>query len=116
MASLPMKFHIEGLVETLKLGDRADDVIETMVGLYLAGDTGMFWPFFRAVLPGAGQGGYAAFEQTMVTARNRTMAERALPFLEKGKAFIAVGALHLPGEAGIVELLRKDGYTVTRID
>ena len=31
MASLPMEFHIKGLIETLKLGDRMDDVVETMI-------------------------------------------------------------------------------------
>ena len=48
----------------------------------------------------------------MVTARNRTMAERAMPFIDAGGAFIAVGALHLPGEEGLIELLRKKGYRV----
>ena len=43
---------MKGLVDTLKLGDRMDDVIETMIVLYARGDTGMFWPLFRAVLPG----------------------------------------------------------------
>jgi len=118
MASLPLAFHMEGLVETLKLGDRMDDVIETMIGLYLKGDTGMFWPFFRAVLPaGAGEeSGYSAFEETMITSRNATMTKSAEAFLDEGRAFIAVGALHLPGEAGLVELFRRDGYIVTRAD
>jgi len=116
MASLPMEFHIKGLVDTLKLGERIDDVNETMIVLYEQGDTGMFWPLFRAVLPdesGEGGDGYAAFDETMVKARNRTMAERAVPILERGNAFIAVGAMHLPGPDGLVELLRKQGYTVT---
>ncbi len=26
--------------------------------------------------------------------------------------FIAVGALHLPGENGVLELLKKEGYSV----
>lgn len=114
MASLPMEFHMRGLVDTLKLGDRIDDVIETMIVLYIEGDTGMFWPFFRAVLPSEddGDGGYAAFEETMVVARNQTMAQRAIPILAKGGAFVAVGALHLPGEQGLVSLLRQAGYTV----
>lgn len=118
MASLPMDFHIKGLVETLKLGDRMDDVIETMIVLYLNGDTGMFWPLFRAVLPSSSedQAGYAAFEETIVTARNRAMAEKAEPLLAQGNAFIAVGALHLPGPDGLVELFRKAGYEVTAVE
>jgi len=115
MASLPMDFHIRGLVDTLKLGDRMDDVIETMIVLYKREDTGMFWPLFRAVLPdSAGDAsGYAAFEEAMITTRNRTMADHAEPILARGNAFIAVGALHLPGPDGLIELLRRDGYTVS---
>ena len=119
MASLPMDFHIRGLVETLKLGDRIDDVIETMIVLYVNGDTGTFWPLFKTRDAGRGaedETGYAAFEQTMITERNKTMAEKADPILAKGNAFIAVGALHLPGRAGLVELLRDAGYTVTPVD
>jgi uncharacterized protein YbaP (TraB family) len=117
MASLPIDFHIRGLVDTLKLGDRADDMIETMIVLYQSGQTGMFWPLFRAVLPPGGEdeAGYAAFEETMVTARNRNMVAKAASILDEGDAFIAVGALHLPGPNGLVELLRKDGYTVSAI-
>lgn len=115
MASLPMDLHIEGLVETLRLGDRVADVLETMVVLYQAERVGMFWPFFRAVLPSGedGRSGYAVFEETMVNARNRTMAKGADEFLERGGAFIAVGALHLPGPEGLVALLRAAGYEVT---
>ena len=117
MASLPIEFHIRGLIDTLKLGDRVDDVVETMIVLYLEEETGMFWPFFRAALPGAGGGdaGFSAFEEAMVTARNRTMAERAMPFIDAGGAFVAVGALHLPGPEGLVALLREKGYRIGRI-
>jgi uncharacterized protein YbaP (TraB family) len=118
MASLPLEFHVQGLVETLRLGAGIDDVIETMIELYLAGDTGMFWPFFEAALPSGedGKSGYSAFEETMITARNGVMVSEAKPFLERGAAFIAVGALHLPGPDGVIEGLRKQGYTVTRAD
>lgn len=114
MASLPMDFHIRGLVDTLKLGDRVDDMIETMIVLYLEGDTAMFWPFFRVTLQSdeETEAGFAAFEETMVTARNRTMAEHAAPFIDAGGAFVAVGALHLPGKEGLVALLRDAGYSI----
>jgi uncharacterized protein YbaP (TraB family) len=29
---------------------------------------------------------------------------------------MAVGALHLPGPEGVVELLRKEGFTVTAVN
>ena len=117
MASLPMDFHIKGLVETLKLGDRMDDVVETMIVLYESEETGMFWPLFHAVLPDSGEDeeSYAAFEEAMITSRNRTMTANAAPFLDEGNAFIAVGALHLPGPDGVIELLRQDGYTVSAV-
>lgn len=50
--------------------------------------------------------------------RNRRMAERIAQRLhEQGKQvwFFAVGAGHLPGKDGIVERLRRAGFTVTRV-
>lgn len=51
----------------------------------------------------------------LIDDRNRTMVERLLPLLEEGRAFVAVGALHLPGEEGILSLLARRGYRVTRV-
>ncbi|MEE8499448.1 MAG: TraB/GumN family protein [Kiloniellales bacterium] len=47
-------------------------------------------------------------------ARNRTMAARLVERLAEGGAFVAVGALHLPGETGLVSLLADQGYRVER--
>jgi hypothetical protein len=118
MASLPLAFHMKGLVDTLKLGDKANDLNETMIVLYQRGEVGMFWPLFRVVLPDAesDKAGYAAFEQTMITNRNKVMVEHAEPILAKGNAFMAVGALHLPGPDGLVEDFRKAGYSVTAVN
>lgn len=116
--ALGREARARGLVETLALGERLDDVFETMIALYLEGKTGMIWPFIRAVAPQTqdAQSGYAAFDRALVRARNATMAERVAPILEAGGAFIAVGALHLPGEEGLVRLLREAGYAVERVD
>lgn len=115
MASLPMAFHMKGLVETLKLGDRINDVNETMIVLYQHGDTGMFWPFFHEALPSGedDSADYAAFQDTMINGRNKVMVEHAEPILARGNVFMAVGALHLPGPEGLVEEFRRAGYTVT---
>ena len=52
------------------------------------------------------------FERRLIIDRNRRMAERIEPHLEQGSAFIAVGALHLPGDDGLLRLLEQQGYTV----
>ena len=119
MASLSLEFHVRGLVETLSLGPLLEDVTATMTDLYVAGETGMIMPMLREAAPEGHERdaqGYADFEERIVLARNRIMAERAEPFLDEGHAFIAVGALHLPGDEGVIELLRDAGYSVERAD
>ena len=51
--------------------------------------------------------------QVLIDKRNANMAERALPHLNAGSVLIAVGAMHLPGEAGLVHLLRERGFEIT---
>jgi uncharacterized protein YbaP (TraB family) len=55
------------------------------------------------------------FRQHLIVDRNHRMAERMRPYMQQGKAFIAVGALHLPGEEGLLNLLEQQGYTVRRL-
>lgn len=49
-----------------------------------------------------------------IDARNMRMHDRLVAELETAKVFAAVGALHLPGEAGMISLLRDAGYTVQK--
>ena len=57
----------------------------------------------------------ASFKEFLLDKRNINMHERSLPMVKQGGAFIAVGALHLVGEKGLVELFRKSGYKVDKI-
>ena len=47
-----------------------------------------------------------------IDARNKRMRDRLVTQLESARVFAAVGALHLPGEGGLVALLRSAGYEV----
>lgn len=49
----------------------------------------------------------------LIDQRNQRMVARMEPYLKSGQAFIAIGALHLPGEAGVLSLLAKKGYRVS---
>ena len=48
-------------------------------------------------------------------ARNLTMVQRMAERLGEGGAFIAIGALHLPGETGLLSLLAAQGYQISRV-
>jgi len=58
---------------------------------------------------------YEELTDKILTKRNYTMVERMRPVLEKGAAFIAVGALHLPGIEGVLALLERQDYEITRV-
>lgn len=78
------------------------------IGWYLAMKGG-------ALGPALDVGAYADFMEQIVDRRNRLMAERSKALIERGGAFVAVGALHLPGPKGLVELYRQAGFTVTKV-
>lgn len=51
----------------------------------------------------------------LIIQRNQRMFDRMQEQLRAGNVFIAVGALHLPGEQGLLNKLRQAGYSVMRI-
>ena len=57
----------------------------------------------------------AEFTRLLLVGRNELMMRRAAPLLAEGAAFIAVGALHLPGKDGLIERARAAGYRVVKV-
>ncbi|MDD3036809.1 TraB/GumN family protein [Bacteroides sp.] len=51
-------------------------------------------------------------DEAMVTNRNQAWVEKLANIMKAAPTFVAVGALHLPGEKGVLNLLKKQGYTV----
>lgn len=116
--SFSTDFQVRALLSTAALGDKTDDIMETLASLYVAGETGMFTPAVQQLVPHdpVELDDYTHFEERVVIMRNRVMAERAMDYLDEGNVFIAVGALHLPGEKGLIELLRTSGWEVERAE
>ncbi|MFD0916659.1 TraB/GumN family protein [Pseudahrensia aquimaris] len=120
LSSLPEPLMLTALTETAKLGDRMDDIFETMIQLYEREETGTVWAMMRHLSPEGVKSqvqtsDYAAFQREIVDKRNIIMAEGTEKLIKAGGgAFIAVGALHLPGENGLVSILAQRGYKVTR--
>ena len=118
LASIPDDQQLAILKVELDYIDRADDMMETMVQMYAKRQIGAAMPFqlVLAAESGAPPSTFDGFKKALLVDRNGKMRDAALPLLDKGNAFVAVGALHLPGPEGLVALLRESGYAVTPVE
>lgn len=55
------------------------------------------------------------FNTAILENRNIVMANRISKMCAKTSHFIAIGALHLPGKKGVINLLKEQGFTVSPI-
>ena len=55
----------------------------------------------------------AGWEDDLLNRRNSNWIQQMKPLMQSSSVFFAVGAGHLPGEKGVLQLLMKEGYTVT---
>jgi uncharacterized protein len=115
LAEVPEDQQIMMLKSGLKFADRTDDMMETLIQLYLKRQAGAAMPFQLALAAksGAPATAYDGLTKSLLTDRNIRMRDAMMPLIGKGPMFVAVGALHLPGKDGIVALLKEAGYTLT---
>ncbi len=56
--------------------------------------------------------GSEAYEDLLITKRNKNWVSQLKKIMDNESVFVAVGAGHLVGENGLINLLQKEGYTV----
>jgi uncharacterized protein len=104
----------KGTIDALESGLTAEQ-IKSLVAAWRAGDPKALLETARRYndrIPGA-----AEFEEKFVWSRHDEMVTHIAEILDTSKErhFVAVGALHLAGPRGLVELLRKRGYVVKQL-
>lgn len=55
------------------------------------------------------------WEHLILSDRNKQWVKDLAPIMPEKSLFIAVGAGHLPGDEGVIELLREEGFRVTPV-
>lgn len=118
LSGMPLDQQLAYLMSVARSAAMVPDQFETLISLYQQHLVTAMIPLMRKIQPMTpGEIKMLEYvERDLVAKRNHRMAERALPLLARGNVFIAVGALHLSGEQGLVELLRHDGYRVTPVN
>lgn len=117
--------QIDMLRTALPAAAHADDYGVTLADAYFAGDVWTVWEFGRFDAYDRSGLSKVEVDAQMELAQTRLMDERnrawiapltaaAATAADKGKAVVAgFGALHLPGQAGVLHLLEQDGWTIT---
>lgn len=105
---------LDGLEKADKAGKRSTD---DLLAVYLQGSLAELVKYQEKDLKKGGANA-KKFVKVLIDDRNSTMTDRIVAKLKKHpnkSYFFAIGALHYPGDKGIVALLKAKGYTVTRL-
>ena len=113
----PMASQVALLRHSLAHRDELLALAESTLQAYLAGDLARIWRLreeFSRRHPDVAPH-QAVMTKRVVLDRNVVMAFRMQRQLRRGNAFVALGALHLYGEKGVLALLEDDGYRAERV-
>jgi uncharacterized protein YbaP (TraB family) len=110
LENMPLEQQLILLDQALAEYKNASALHDQMVDSYLHGDLQALSAQASEQLGELGEEAQQYFLYEGVELRNRRMIDTLLPILETDRVFVAVGALHLPGNTGLIQLLRDRGY------
>jgi uncharacterized protein len=127
-ADLSPEEELDMIRANLPAAAYADDYAVTLTDAYFEGDVWKIWEFARHDAYANSGLSREEIDAQLALAQERLMDQRnrawIAPLLEgasaaaaEGKGIVAAfGALHLPGESGVLRLLEAEGFEITRLD
>jgi uncharacterized protein YbaP (TraB family) len=112
--SIPYKLQAEQLVsyiDSAMKGNVEDKQLKEMFEAYKSQDLHKLEELMIET-----DAGIAGFTDILLYHRNRNWVNKLKTLLPAKSLLIAVGAGHLPGDKGLITLLRKLGYTITPVE
>ncbi len=103
------------LEQSLSDSSEIDEITTQMINAWKSGNGTLIAEI--STKPIADRPGLAPLLDRLLTQRNRSLATSAQQLAAQldGSIFVLVGAAHLPGTDGMVELFRQDGWTVQQL-
>jgi uncharacterized protein YbaP (TraB family) len=112
LAGLPREEQLRLLDQTLDDLNQSADEMREVVGAWRRGDANQL-----AALLAREYRSFPALYRQLVTARNQRWLPQIEALLrEHADCMVVVGSLHLVGDGGLLELLRKDGYAPAQLN
>ena len=112
--NLSLPAQLELLDSALEGYQELDRELEQLTQHYLKGETGWFFCNMEDELKSASPEIKDFVLNKLIINRNKNMVDGIVKQIENAEAFIAIGALHLPGEKGVLNHLLRLGYTIRK--
>ena len=103
----PLDGQVKSLIENVMQFDSSKRAMKLMVNIYKQRNIDSLYRFLKAHFTGD------SLELNLLINRNRNWVPIIENAIQQQPVFFAVGAGHFGGKDGIIELLRKRGYTLT---
>lgn len=104
----PLEEQAKGLLEECKRDDEFTMMSTKLVEAYMAQDLDQIY----AVINDVDAGDDGSGMDPLLYNRNRNWAQKLRQIMPERACLVCVGAGHLPGDKGLLQLLRDAGYTV----
>ena len=117
----PLEDQLNLIRLTLAWPGDFDDMSFTIRDRYLAEEVGLIWAFSKALSLNFGgptaEKDFNRMTQLLLEDRNRAWVDTLVAQTVPGdRVFVAVGAAHLPGEIGVLQMLEREGFTIERLE
>lgn len=118
LQEMPIEAQVALLKFTVASYDDMHGIIDDMLDAYLEQDLEAMHTISTRFIPDTEENKQwrDIYLRHVIEIRNIVMAHYMRKPMRLGNTFIAVGAVHLYGDKGVLALVEKDGYTLTRVD
>ncbi|MCM1475944.1 MAG: TraB/GumN family protein [Muribaculaceae bacterium] len=110
--TMPLENQARQLLETLENPEENFTQIEIINEAYKRHD---LQTLLKLTMENEGDENSQQFLEVLLNKRNANWLSKLPMILKSGPTFIAVGAMHLPGDKGLIEGLRQSGFLVEAI-
>ncbi len=118
LQEMPLEAQIALLKFTVASYDEMRNIIDDMLDAYLKQDLKAMYEISTRFIPDEPENKQwrDIYLRHVIEIRNIVMEHYMRAPMRRKDTFIAVGAVHLYGDKGVLALMEKDGYTVSRVD
>jgi len=106
---IPYKDQAQMLLDAIASDNPDGEEFQELINLYKEQDVEGLYKMMQ------GDETVAEYEDALLTTRNKNWIPIMSDLMSKDVTFFAVGAGHLGGPQGVINLLREEGYTLTPI-